>query len=81
MDGMIPLTVVSVCFLQDIDYVINFDFPNGVEDYVHRIGRTARAGKKGVAYTFLTPANLKNSSEVRELVGVLQRCNQVIQKH
>ena len=37
----------------DIDgimYVVNYDMPNGIEDYVHRIGRTGRAGKKGTAY-------------------------------
>jgi superfamily II DNA helicase RecQ len=35
--------------------VVNYDFPNGVEDYVHRIGRTGRAGATGEAYTFFTP--------------------------
>ena len=35
--------------------VINYDCPNHYEDYVHRCGRTGRAGNKGVAYTFLTP--------------------------
>lgn len=35
--------------------VINFDFPNGIEDYVHRIGRTGRAGATGEAYTLFTP--------------------------
>ena len=37
----------------DIDgimYVVNYDMPNGIEDYVHRIGRTGRAGKKGTSY-------------------------------
>ena len=34
--------------------VINYDFPNGVEDYIHRIGRTGRAGATGEAYTFFT---------------------------
>jgi ATP-dependent RNA helicase DDX46/PRP5 len=35
--------------------VVNYDIPNHLEDYVHRIGRTGRAGKKGTAYTFITP--------------------------
>jgi ATP-dependent RNA helicase DDX46/PRP5 len=39
----------------DLLLVINFDSPNHYEDYVHRCGRTGRAGKKGFAYTFLTP--------------------------
>jgi ATP-dependent RNA helicase DeaD len=38
-----------------ISHVVNYDFPMHSEDYVHRIGRTGRAGKKGVAITFLTP--------------------------
>ncbi|KAL3624735.1 DEAD-box ATP-dependent RNA helicase 46 [Castilleja foliolosa] len=42
--------------IKDIRVVVNFDFPNGVEDYVHRIGRTGRAGATGVAYTFLCEA-------------------------
>lgn len=36
-----------------IQHVINFDMPNELEDYVHRIGRTGRAGKTGVATTFI----------------------------
>lgn len=38
----------------DIKYVINFDFPGNTEDYVHRIGRTARAKNTGTAYSFFT---------------------------
>ena len=38
--------------VNDLSMVINYDIPNEVENYVHRIGRTARAGKKGKAYTF-----------------------------
>lgn len=66
--------------IKDVEYVINFDFPigsGGVEDYVHRIGRTARGGKKGIAYAFLNSGNLKDTSSMKELVGVLQRCDQV----
>ncbi len=40
--------------VSDIKYVINFDFPNNTEDYIHRIGRTARADNVGTAYTFFT---------------------------
>ncbi len=40
--------------IKDVTYVINFDFPKGVEDYVHRIGRTGRAGAYGVAISYLT---------------------------
>ena len=39
--------------IDDVDCVINFDLPRSPADYIHRIGRTARAGKSGVSYTFI----------------------------
>jgi ATP-dependent RNA helicase DeaD len=42
--------------IEDISHVINFDLPDDVEIYVHRIGRTGRAGKTGIAITLATPA-------------------------
>ena len=39
--------------VKDVKAVINFDFPGNIEDYIHRIGRTGRAGAKGVAHTFM----------------------------
>lgn len=41
--------------INDLSHVINFDVPQDAEDYVHRIGRTGRAGKMGIAVTFITP--------------------------
>ena len=41
--------------VDEVDYVINFDVPDQPEDYIHRIGRTGRAGSKGLAITFVTP--------------------------
>ncbi len=41
--------------VSDIDWVVNFDVPLDPEDYVHRIGRTGRAGETGLAFTFLAP--------------------------
>lgn len=68
--------------VKDVEFVINYDFPmsgtSSVEDYVHRIGRTARGGNTGTSFTFMTSSDLKNSAVVKELVGVLTRCNQVI---
>ncbi|KAM9327077.1 putative ATP-dependent RNA helicase DDX17 [Gastrophryne carolinensis] len=61
--------------VEDVKFVINYDYPNSSEDYVHRIGRTARSTNKGTAYTFFTPGNLK---QARELVKVLQEANQTI---
>ena len=43
--------------IDDIDCVINYDLPRSADDYVHRIGRTGRAGKSGVAISFITHEN------------------------
>lgn len=40
--------------VKDIGYVINYDMPNQIEDYIHRIGRTGRAGAKGTAFAYVT---------------------------
>ncbi|KAH8865981.1 putative ATP-dependent RNA helicase DDX46 [Schistosoma japonicum] len=48
----------------DLLLVINYDCPNHYEDYVHRCGRTGRAGRKGFAYTFLTPDQERNAGDV-----------------
>jgi superfamily II DNA/RNA helicase len=61
--------------VKDIKYVINYDFPTSCEDYVHRIGRTGRAGATGVAFTFFTPQNMKFA---KELVQILSESKQVI---
>lgn len=60
-------------FLMYFRVVINFDFPTGIEDYVHRIGRTGRAGATGVAYTFFTDQDWKHAVD---LVKVLEGANQ-----
>lgn len=59
----------------DVKFVINFDFPSQVEDYVHRIGRTARAGQSGTAYTFFTQGN---SKQARALIDILREAKQAI---
>ena len=40
--------------MRNITHVLNYDYPNNSEDYIHRIGRTGRAGAKGTAITFFT---------------------------
>ena len=50
--------------VDDIEYVINFDFPYEAEDYVHRIGRTGRAGATGHAYTFVAPDEITPLREI-----------------
>ncbi|KAK1877113.1 putative ATP-dependent RNA helicase DDX5 [Dissostichus eleginoides] len=61
--------------VEDVKFVINFDYPNNSEDYIHRIGRTARSQKTGTAYTFFTPNNMRQASD---LIAVLREANQAI---
>ena len=55
--------------IEDIDLVINYDVPNDGEDYIHRIGRTARAATEGTAYTFVTEKEQNKFSRIEELLG------------
>ena len=57
----------------DLCLVVNYVVPDHIEDYIHRIGRTGRAGKKGTAYTFITPDESKYSPD---LVRALSEANQ-----
>ncbi len=54
--------------VDNITHVINFDIPEDPENYVHRIGRTARMGKDGVAYTFVTPGQGKELNAIEKLI-------------
>ena len=55
--------------------VLIYDFPGAVEDYVHRIGRTGRAGKTGIAHTLFTK---EDSQQARELVQIMEGANQTV---
>lgn len=55
--------------VKDIQMVVNFDFPNNMEDYIHRVGRTGRAGAKGYALAFFT---MKHARLARELIKILE---------
>lgn len=61
--------------IKGVGLVVNFDPANNTEDYVHRIGRTGRAGCKGYAVTFMTSAD---ASKARGIVEVMERTNQEI---
>merc|ERR1712139_610318 len=51
-----------------IEHVINYDLPQVPEDYIHRIGRTARAGSEGSALTFLTPDDRLMWNSINKLI-------------
>jgi len=55
--------------IEDIDLVVNYDVPNDPEDYVHRIGRTARAQSDGVAITLVTPDQRKRLNSIERFLG------------
>jgi superfamily II DNA/RNA helicase len=55
--------------IPDVSHVFNYDVPHHAEDYVHRIGRTGRAGKFGRAFMIVTPADAKNIDKVLKLIG------------
>ena len=61
--------------VKDVAAVVNFDFPAAIEDYIHRIGRTGRAGHTGKAVSYFAPHNYRL---VAELVKVLDEAEQAI---
>ena len=56
--------------VDNITHVINFDIPTNPEDYVHRIGRTARAGNSGIAVSLLTGEEVHELKAIEKLIGV-----------
>jgi ATP-dependent RNA helicase DDX49/DBP8 len=61
--------------IEDVAIVINWDLPNEPEEYTHRVGRTARAGRGGVAISFVTERDeeriLKIEERIRESIFIL----------
>ena len=55
--------------IPDVSHVFNYDVPHHAEDYVHRIGRTGRAGKKGVAISIVTAEDKKNLAAIEHMIG------------
>ncbi len=55
--------------ISDVSHVVNFDVPEVPENYMHRIGRTGRADKKGVALTFVTKADKENREAIEALMS------------
>ncbi|GIL49349.1 hypothetical protein Vafri_5723 [Volvox africanus] len=79
-DGRTPILVATDVAARGLDIpnvaaVVNFDFPTGTEDYIHRIGRTGRAGATGEAYTFMTGEDAKHA---RDLIQVMREAQQVV---
>lgn len=78
--GRTPILVATDVAARGLDiphvaHVINFDLPRSVDDYVHRIGRTGRAGKSGLATAFFSE---KNSPLAKALAQLMQEANQEV---
>ncbi|OXU25631.1 hypothetical protein TSAR_016007 [Trichomalopsis sarcophagae] len=52
-----------------VDVVINFDIPTHSKDYIHRVGRTARAGRSGISVTFVTQYDVELYQRIEQLIG------------
>eukprot|EP00483_Globobulimina_turgida_P010129 UN10148 len=63
--------------IDDIHMVVNYDFPQNIEDYVHRIGRTGRCGNKGIAVSFFTRNDCKRAAK---LINILKEAKQAVPK-
>ncbi|KAL2170133.1 hypothetical protein VTG60DRAFT_5155 [Thermothelomyces hinnuleus] len=79
-NGKCPILVATAVAARGLDipnvtHVINYDLPTDVDDYVHRIGRTGRAGNTGIATAFF---NRGNRGIVRELIDLLKEANQEV---
>lgn len=77
-DGKNPILIATDVAARGLDvknvkFVINYDMPGQIEDYIHRIGRTGRAGTQGSAYSFFTS---DKSRVAADLVKVLKEANQ-----
>uniref|UniRef100_A0A7S0R477 RNA helicase n=1 Tax=Chlamydomonas leiostraca TaxID=1034604 RepID=A0A7S0R477_9CHLO len=79
--GTIPLLIATDVAargldIPDVEVVINYSFPLTTEDYVHRIGRTGRAGKSGIAHTFFCA--VQDKPRAGELINVLREAGQKV---
>ncbi|ETW03750.1 hypothetical protein H310_05119 [Aphanomyces invadans] len=78
--GQIPLLIATDVAargldIPDVEFVLNYSFPLTIEDYVHRIGRTGRGGKKGISHTFFTNFDKPKAGE---LVNLLRESNATV---
>jgi ATP-dependent RNA helicase DBP3 len=72
-DGSCPLLIATDVAsrgldIPNVEVVLNYTFPLTIEDYVHRIGRTGRAGKNGLAHTFFQPTDKSHAGELQQVI-------------
>jgi ATP-dependent RNA helicase DeaD len=81
-NGEIELLIATDVAARGIDvgsisHVINYDIPQDVEGYVHRIGRTGRAGRKGIALTLVTPREMKQLHTIEQEIGTKLKAHEL----
>lgn len=79
-DGSCPLLIATDVAsrgldIPNVEVVLNYTFPLTIEDYVHRIGRTGRAGKTGISHTFFQPSDKSHAGELQQ---VLKQAGQIL---
>ncbi len=62
--------------IDDVSHVINYNLPEDPEDYVHRIGRTGRAGAEGISYSFACESDAFMLPDIEEMIGQRIQCTQ-----
>lgn len=67
--------VINQIVFLDLTYVINYDFPRNIEEYVHRVGRTGRANRRGTSLSFMTRSDWASAAE---LIEILKEAGQAI---
>ncbi|SFM28355.1 DEAD/DEAH box helicase [Methanolobus profundi] len=63
--------------VENIEVVFNFDMPQDEESYVHRIGRTGRAGRQGIAFTFVTPKEIYKIKSIQKYTKTKITCRKI----
>lgn len=63
--------------IEELTHVINFELPNNPEDYVHRIGRTGRAGSKGLAISLVSKEENSALADIEKLLGIKIKAEQI----
>lgn len=63
--------------VSNISHIINYDLPQSSDDYVHRVGRTGRMGREGVAYSFVTPEQGNELTRIEMLINTLLKRDEI----
>ena len=81
-DGKVRILVATDVVGRGIDvtnisHIINYDLPQSSDDYVHRVGRTGRMGREGVAYSFVTPEQGPELTRIEILINTLLKRDEI----